>query len=255
MDPVSKLLAERERRRPKLAPWAVVAVLLHAGLASAMWIVSRDGSHPPAQLPAVAVRFVQPEPVRRQPEPAGGGPERQATPVPRPTAAPTPVPSAPPEPEPEPEVEPETAPPADRPSDDAMADLGTEATPRPTPEPEPAPAGGGGGSGLSLGGGGDAADAAAGVPSDFQFTYYLQRMLALIESRWYKPPVPPGTRARVRYTILSSGRLEAIQLEESSGVPAFDRAALRALYAANPLPPLPPAYRKPSVTVHLAFSE
>lgn len=254
MDPVSKLLAERERRHPKLAPWVAAAVLLHAGLASAMWLVSRNGSHPPAQLPTVAVRFVRPEPVRRRSEPPSGRPERRATPVPEPTAAPTAVPTAPPEPEPEPEVA-ATSPPSERPSEDAMATLDSKATPQPAPEPEPAPSGGGGGSGLSLGGGGAASESATGVPSDFQFSYYLQRMLALIESRWYKPPVPPGTRARVRYTIQSSGRLEAIQLEESSGVPAFDRAALRALYAANPLPPLPPAYRKPSVTVHLTFSE
>jgi len=80
-------------------------------------------------------------------------------------------------------------------------------------------------------------------------------MLALIESNWYKPPVPHGTRAMVRFRITSAGRLEAIELEESSGVPSFDRSALRALYAANPLPPLPPAYGKPSVTVHLTFSE
>lgn len=44
-------------------------------------------------------------------------------------------------------------------------------------------------------------------------------------------------------------------LEESSGQPTFDRAVLRALYAANPLPPLPPAYRKDSLTVHLSFTE
>ena len=80
-------------------------------------------------------------------------------------------------------------------------------------------------------------------------------MLALIESRWYKPPAPAGTRARVRFQILSSGRVEGIQLEQSSGQPAFDRAVLRALYAANPLPPLPPAYLKPSLTIHLTFSE
>jgi hypothetical protein len=38
-------------------------------------------------------------------------------------------------------------------------------------------------------------------------------------------------------------------------MPSFDRATLRALYAANPLPPLPPAYGKPSLTVHLSFAE
>ena len=51
------------------------------------------------------------------------------------------------------------------------------------------------------------------------------------------------------------GRLESIELEQSSGLPSFDPAALRALYAANPLPPLPPAYGKQSLTVHLSFSE
>jgi TonB family protein len=80
-------------------------------------------------------------------------------------------------------------------------------------------------------------------------------MLALIESKWYKPPVPAGTHAQVRFVISSSGRLDGVELEKSSGVPSFDRAVLRALYAANPLPPLPPAYRKPSLTVHLTFSE
>jgi TonB family protein len=90
-------------------------------------------------------------------------------------------------------------------------------------------------------------------------------MLALIESRWYKPAVPQETRARVGFVIetrarvgfviLKSGRIEGIRLEESSGMPSFDRAALRALYAANPLPPLPPAYGKSSLTVHLSFAE
>jgi protein TonB len=127
----------------------------------------------------------------------------------------------------------------------------SEATPAPTPPP--APASGGGGSGLSVGssnGGGS-----TGIPADFHFTYYVERMLALIESRWYKPNVAVGTRARVRFVITKGGRLEGIRLEDSSGVASFDRAALRAIYAANPLPPLPPAYRKPSLTIHLTFTE
>ena len=94
-----------------------------------------------------------------------------------------------------------------------------------------------------------------GIPSDFHFAYYVQRMLALIESRWYKPAAPAETRALVRFTINRDGRVSRIELESSSGNSSFDRAALRALYAANPLPPLPPAYSKPSLTVHLTFSE
>jgi TonB family protein len=105
---------------------------------------------------------------------------------------------------------------------------------------------------LSLGGD---AGGPASIPADFQFTYYVERMLVLIESNWYKPPVPVGTRATVRFTITRGGRLEGIQVEAGSGIPTFDRAALRALYGANPLPPLPHGYRKDRLTVHLTFSE
>jgi protein TonB len=121
------------------------------------------------------------------------------------------------------------------------------------PTPRPAEAGGGGARGLSVGE--SPGGSTPGIPSDFHFTYYIERMLALIESRWYKPSVPPGTRARVGFVILKSGKVEGIRLEESSGNSSFDRAALRAMYAANPLPPLPPAYGKPSLTVHLSFAE
>jgi len=129
-----------------------------------------------------------------------------------------------------------------------MAAPERRATPRPTPVPAPS-----GGTGLSVGGGNN--QQIPGIPSDFHFAYYVERMLALIEARWYKPVVPTGTRALVRFTINREGRLSRIELESSSGNSSFDRAALRSLYATNPLPPLPPAYSKPSLTVHLTFSE
>jgi protein TonB len=191
----------------------------------------------------VSVKIVRPQIPQRRPPSAGA--ERRATPVPRPTQPP---PTAVPEPEPA-----ATAPPkeeAPKASADAMRAADSATTPAPTPPPARAVGGGGGLSvGENLGGG------TPGIPADFHFTYYIERMLALIESRWYKPSVPPGTRARVRFVILKNGRLEGIRLEESSGISSFDRAALRAMYAANPLPPLPPAYGKPSLTVHLSFAE
>jgi len=221
----------------------MIAVALHVGVAAAIFLASRNAAARPAQLPAVSVRIVRPEPQPRR---------RAARPAPQPTRPPVRE-TPPPEPEPEPVA---TEPPAAAvteppPSDNAMAAPERRATPRPTPATAPAAATGG--RGLSLGGGDERDN--TGIPSDFHFAYYVQRMLALIESRWYKPAVPAGTSARVRFTIGRDGRVSRIELETSSGLPSFDRAALRALYAANPLPPLPPAYAKNSLTVHLTFSE
>ena len=244
MDSVSRILAERERSRPRLFPYAMIAFLLHGGLAGIVFLMSRNASARPAQLPAVSVRIIQPEPPRQR--------RRTTQPAARPTRAPkkeTPVPEpVPTEPEPVATAPPEVEAPTQASSEDAMAAPEQKATPRPTPVPAPT-----GGSGLSVGS--NSKQEIPGIPSDFHFTYYVQRMLTLIESRWYKPVVPTKTRARVRFTINREGRLSRIELESNSGNSSFDRAALRALYAANPLPPLPPAYRKPSLTVHLTFSE
>jgi TonB family protein len=248
MDPVSEILSERERSRPRLLPWVGAAALLHVGAAASIFLVSRSASARPTHLPAVSVRIVQP------PRPPA---QRQGQPRPRPTVAPaatpvpeppsTPVPAATPVPQP-------TAGPREPPSEQAMPapDARPAAAVTPAAEPEGAAAAQEG-RGLSLGEGGGSRT--PGIPADFQFTYYVERMLALIESRWYKPAAGTGTRAQVRFRILRTGRVDDIVLEHASGNPSFDRAALRALYAANPLPPLPPAYGKPDLTVHLSFTE
>ncbi len=251
MDRVSELLAERERAQPGLLPWVGVAAMLHLAVAGSVFMISRSASARPTHLPTVSVRIIQPQ---RAPAPRASRPRSKpapaATPVPRPkptaAAAATPVPRP-------------TAAPQPPPSEEAMP----APTPRPAPaatsvpEPEGPPGDREGGhgvsKGLSLGEG--TGSRIPGIPSDFQFTYYIERMLALIESRWYKPVAGAGTRAQVRFRILANGRVEDIVLEQASGNPSFDRAALRALYAANPLPPLPPAYGKSDLTVHLSFTE
>jgi protein TonB len=241
VDPVSRLLADRERSIPRLFPWVVLAAVLHGTLAGAVFLFGRAASARPAQLPAVSVKLVRPDrPPARRPASSRARPTA-AVPTPAPTMAATPVPKPQP-----------TAPPRQQPpSEDAMAAPDSKATPKPE-VPDPGPASTRGGRGLSLGE--SSAGSASGIPSDFHFSYYIERMLALIESRWYKPTAPAATRARVRFRIHRDGKVDRIELEESSGVPSFDRAALRAMYAANPLPPLPPAYGKPSLTVHLSFS-
>ena len=229
----------------------VLAIALHAGVVSAVYLIGRIKPGPrAAHLPTVSVRLIrEPTPQRRSSAPVAR-PQPVATPMPEPTAVPmaTPIPRPTAVP-----VRPATDDPP-RGSENAMPEIGAKNTPVPTQPPQPAGHGAGATrGGLSLGGNGDSAGE-PGIPSDFQFTYYVDRMLALIESRWYKPPVPLGTSARARFTILRSGQLKGIALEESSGSPTYDRAILRALYAANPLPPLPPAYLKSDLTVHLRFA-
>ncbi|MFN3413264.1 MAG: TonB family protein, partial [Thermoanaerobaculum sp.] len=89
----------------------------------------------------------------------------------------------------------------------------------------------------------------------FPYQYYLERVLAAIEQSWFKPPALPGTRCRVRCRIGRSGELKEAGLEEPSGVGAFDRAALRAVYAAAPFPPLPQGFGGSELILHLEFVE
>lgn len=93
----------------------------------------------------------------------------------------------------------------------------------------------------------------AGEEQSFPYDYYLQRLLATVEANWFKPQAPPGTRCRVRCRIARSGELLEAGLEESSPHAAFDRAALRAVYAAAPFPPLPQGFGRYELILHLEF--
>ena len=76
---------------------------------------------------------------------------------------------------------------------------------------------------------------------------------AVLESNWFSPPAPADTRCRVRCRVDRAGRLLEAGIEEASGVAAFDRAALRAVYASTPFPPLPLGFSGQALTVHLDF--
>ncbi len=104
---------------------------------------------------------------------------------------------------------------------------------------------------LTLGGG----SRGGGTDEVFPYDYYLQRVLALIESNWFRPPAPEATRCRVRARIDRSGRLLEAGISLESGMPAFDRAALRAVFAAAPFPPLPQGFGGTTLTIHLEFGQ
>jgi protein TonB len=180
-----------------------------------------------------------------------------AVPVPAPASArasaPV-VPTRPPAPVPSPKAAKKPAEPPPRHALPAKKPV-KEVAPAPAEEPPPvspegpapsgAPSVAAGGIALGVGG--------AGGEESFPFSYYLNRVLALIESNWFKPPAAEGSRCRVRCRIDRSGRLVEAGLEQESASPAFDRAALRAVYAAAPFPPLPQGFGGNTLTLHLEF--
>lgn len=93
---------------------------------------------------------------------------------------------------------------------------------------------------------------------EFPFSYYLALLRSRIQTNW-EPPVGPATDfsrvATVYFRIQRNGQVTDISIEEGSGDFLFDRAALRAVTLANPLPPLPGDFPEPSLGVHFEFEQ
>ena len=81
----------------------------------------------------------------------------------------------------------------------------------------------------------------------------MEQLLSLIGANWFKPDVGGRDGYVVSFRIQRYGQISDVKIDSSSGVSYYDRAAVRAVYAANPLPPLPPDYRNESLGVHLRF--
>ncbi|MCC7243287.1 MAG: energy transducer TonB [Acidobacteria bacterium] len=110
-------------------------------------------------------------------------------------------------------------------------------------------AGQGAGFGLSAGGGGTGGylDVA-----NFCCPDYLATMIDLINRNWDSRQGSEGTTL-MKFVIERDGRITGVEVEQSSGAPALDYFAQRALGLTRQLPPLPPAYTETRLTVHLNF--
>ena len=202
------------------------------------------------------VRFVSPRAVTVRLLPAGslkGG------------EAPAPAPAPPPETKkilkPAPEDEP--PPPTDKavllPEKEDKKKAATAS--RPAPDRPKAPdvslpsSGGspGGGAGGAVGAGGNVGVSGAAFDSDFQFSYYVERMLVAIGMNWFKPSQGGTVSPVVHFKIEKDGTVSDASVERSSGLPFVDRAALRAVLSSSPLPPLPAEYTGSQLGVHLKF--
>ncbi|MFH1176410.1 MAG: energy transducer TonB [Acidobacteriota bacterium] len=234
-----------ERRWAEPWPWRGalgLALGLHLGLPAALLLAPRVRSRP-IQLPSVQVRIVAAE------LPA--------------------VPAAPARPAATPEVAAKAAPPATAPR--PAAPRRAASRPRPAamqapPSPAPPALRGGGGAAQAGRAGDEAAQlsspaGAVGIPGSsgtdetFPYAYYLSGLLAMIETNWYRPTAPPSASCHVRCRIDRAGKLLDAGVEQSSGAPAFDRAALRAIYASSPFPPLPQGFGGSTLTLHLEFGQ
>lgn len=251
---VSEVLEERIRRPD--APHglaAALSLLAHAAFFAFLVFISRPAPltiPPPMSLP---VRVVSPGALARLASPPAAAPAAEASrrrviekvqevpPAPskealalpdrRSRPAPTPVPRA--------------AAPSSRPAATGGASAGGAAVDLPS-------------AGLGLGGNGapgltNFGASVSGFDADFPFAYYAEQIQALIGANWLKPDVPPGTACVVTFRIQRSGQVTDIRVETPSGLGHYDRAATRSIYSANPLPPLPPEFRRDELGVHIRF--
>lgn len=88
---------------------------------------------------------------------------------------------------------------------------------------------------------------------DFPYTIYLEQMKTLIGRRWVRPAVTTSLTTVVYFRIYRDGSIEGANHFAKSGNAFFDRAAIRAVLEASPLPPLPFGYSGNYLGVHLTF--
>lgn len=85
----------------------------------------------------------------------------------------------------------------------------------------------------------------------FPFPWYIERLVGKIERNWR--PTSNTLEATVHFRIDARGRIGDVEVHESSGNFVFDRAARRAVEAADPLPPLPAGYEGDWLGVYFIF--
>jgi protein TonB len=97
--------------------------------------------------------------------------------------------------------------------------------------------------------------AVASTTQEFQFPPYLLIVRDKVERNWNPPPGAKGAKVKVTFRILRSGRVGEANLQESSGSFYFDQAAMRAILASSPFPPLPEGFFKDYETFSVDLME
>ncbi len=240
---VEHFLEQRARRTSagRSPACVVTSVAFHGAIAAAIWLVPDLFAKPPELVDYYEVIVVPPQVLGIEEPP----------PPPPPEPEPPPPEPPPPEPEPAPETVPEDVPvlveeqkkkPEKKPP--------PEPKPQPPPPPavEPPPKRVGSPFGNPLG---STNQATLGVEDpNFTYGYYLDRVVAAISANWRRPPMG-SLEAKLHFRIQRDGTITRLRVVTSSGQEAYDAAALRAVEASSPLPPLPKGYTEDDLGIYL----
>jgi TonB family protein len=96
-------------------------------------------------------------------------------------------------------------------------------------------------------------------PLGVDFKPYLLQVLASVRRNWMSI-VPDSARmgrrglVLIQFSIDRSGSVPKLVIASTSGITAFDRAAVAGISASNPFPPLPAAYKGDQIRLQMAFS-
>ena len=122
----------------------------------------------------------------------------------------------------------------------------SEAPPRrETPAPPPAPLG-------QIAGSAQGAGTVTLSVADFPYAWYIQAIHRKIQERWQGRAID-GRQPEVIFEIGRDGQLRRLAIGKTSGNPAYDQLAMRAVGDATPFPPLPAEFGKPTLTIGLQF--
>ncbi|HEX9458870.1 MAG TPA: TonB family protein [Thermoanaerobaculia bacterium] len=241
-DRIGDLLAERARLGGNAAAGIVISILLHGSIAAGV-IYAAMHAAAPQEMSTLKIGFAPatvapPTPITPTPHPAAPAPKKLT--IPEPVAEP---------PKPVVKSEPKTVPlsPFGQSSRKGSEKPPTPHPPPPTPQLATKP-GVVGGVDIPIGAAG-----VTGIEGDFPYTIYIDRMKTLIGQHWLRPQVGNGVVVTVSFVIDRDGTIRDAKNEIPSGNGTFDRAALRAVLEASPLPPLPFGYNGTYLGVHLTF--
>lgn len=90
--------------------------------------------------------------------------------------------------------------------------------------------------------------------SSFDYPYWFVQAFTKIERNWSNPVYANRPLSCIIYfQVIRSGKILRVEIEQSSGIDAFDRACERAVNLAQPLPPLPNEFTDEIIGIHLEF--